>query len=51
VNPVDSNGGELLGRIDMEELFNLSGLPPGGRLVRQLPLSGEHWPVLAAAGR
>jgi hypothetical protein len=40
VNPGDSNGGELLGRMYMEELINPSGLPPGGPLLRQLPLSG-----------
>jgi len=36
----DSSDGELVGHMYMEELFNPSGLPPGGPLARQLPLSG-----------
>jgi hypothetical protein len=36
----DSSDGELVGRMYMEELFNPSGLPPGGPLARQMPLSG-----------
>ena len=36
----DGSDGELVGRMYMEELFNPSGLPPGGPIARQLPISG-----------
>ena len=38
----DSSDGELIGRMYMEELFNDPGLPVGGPLARQLPLSGVN---------
>ena len=37
-----SSDGELIGRMYMEELFNDPGLPVGGPLARQLPLSGVN---------